>query len=104
MAGGVPNETESTLVAVARVIRFVPSPDVVFRGYDLDLRRALVGGPVDSGVFLRMPNEIKGIQRGSPVLVVADISGQQQQLLTAGTCQPLLSISEAEFIRWTGEP
>lgn len=96
--------TKTTLVAVARVIRFVPSPDVRYRGYDLDLRRALVGNPSESVLFLRVPNPIDGIQRGSQVLVLAVMDGQQPLLLTAGPCTALQSISAAEFMRWTGEP
>jgi hypothetical protein len=96
--------TKSTVVGVARVVRFVPSPDSSFRGYDLVLRRVVVGDPVDPGIFLRVRNERSDIQRGSPVLVLAVMDRQKPQLLTAGPCPPLQAISEAEFIRWTGEP
>jgi hypothetical protein len=85
-------------------MRFVPSPDLNFRGYDLDLRRVVVGDPVDPVMFLRLRNQRRDIQRGSPVLVLAVMDRQKPQLLTEGPCPPLQAISEAEFIRWTGEP
>lgn len=96
--------TKTTLVAVGRVIRFVPSPDVTYRGYDLDLRRVLVGDPSDLVMFLRVRNPIGDTQRGSPVLVVAAMDRQRPQLLTVGPCPALQRISKAELIRWTGEP
>lgn len=96
--------TKTTLVAIARVSRFVPSPDVTYRGYDLDLRRVVVGDPVEPVMFLRVRNEIGDIQRGSPVLVLAVVDRQRPQVLTAGPCPPLQTISEAEFVRWTGGP
>lgn len=104
LSRGVPGQTEATLLAVGRVIRFVPSTAVSHRGYDLDLRRVFVGDSLESVLFLRVPNEIPGIRRLSAVLVVAEIGGPEPQLLTAGRCQPLQGISEAEFIRWAGEP
>jgi hypothetical protein len=100
----VPGQNEATLIAVGRVIRFVPSPSVSHRGYDLSLRRVFVGDPVESVIGLRVLNEIPGIRRLSPVLVLAEIGGTEPQLLTAGRCQPLQTISETEFIRWAGEP
>lgn len=101
---GVPGQTEATLIAVGRVIRFVPSPSVSHRGYDLELRRVLVGDLAESVIGLRVPNEITGIRRLAPVLVLAEIGGTDPQLVTPGRCQPLQSISETEFIRWAGEP
>jgi len=96
--------TKATFVGVARVMRFVPSPDLSFRGYDLDLRRVVVGDPVDPVMFLRVRNQRSDIHRGSPVMVLAVMDKQKPQLLTVGPCPPLQAISEAEFIRWTGEP
>jgi hypothetical protein len=95
--------TGTTLVAVARVARFVPSPDVRYRGYDLDVRRVVVGDAPESVMFLRVPDPVSGIQRGSPVLVVAVQDRQRPELLAAGPCPPLQTMSEAVFIRWTGE-
>jgi hypothetical protein len=104
LSGGVPGETEATLVGVGRVIRFVPSSMPSSRGYDLELRRVVVGNPAGSIMFLRVPNEITGIRRLSAVLVVAEVDGQEPQMLTTGRCRPLQSISEVEFNRWVGEP
>jgi hypothetical protein len=104
LSRGIPGETEATLIAVGRVIRYVPSPTLSYRGYDVSLRRIFAGDPVESILFLRAPDQIPGIRRLSPVLVVAEIDGTEPQLLTAGRCQPLQGISEAEFIRWTGGP
>jgi hypothetical protein len=96
--------TKATFVGVARVIRFVPSPDSSFRGYDLDLRRVVLGDLVDPVMFMRVRSEVGDIERGSPVLVVAVLDREQPQLLIPGPCPPLKAISEAEFIRWAGEP
>jgi hypothetical protein len=104
LSDGIPGETEATLIAVGRVIRFVPSPTLSYRGYDVSLRRVFAGEPVDSILFLRAPDQISGIRRLSPVLILAEIDGSAPQLLTPGRCQPLQGISEAEFIRWTGGP
>jgi hypothetical protein len=95
--------TGTTLVAVARVIRFVPSPDDRARGYDLDLARAVVGHPSDSGLFLRLHDPIPGLERGTPVLVTATMDSQNPVLLTPNRCPPLQAISESEFVRWAGE-
>ncbi len=86
------------------MIRFVPAPDGGYRGYDLDLRRVVVGAPTEPTVFLRLHDPINGLERGSPVLVVATVNSQNPQVLTPGPCPPIQQISEAEFIRWAGEP
>jgi hypothetical protein len=104
LSSGVPGETESTLIAVGRVIRFVPSSTASHRGYDLDIRRVFVGDPVESVILLRVANEIQGIRRLSPVLVLAESSDTEPHVLTAGRCQALQIITEAEFIRWTESP
>jgi hypothetical protein len=94
----------ATLIAVGRVIRFVPSSTASHRGYDLEIRRVFVGDPVESVIGLRVANEIQGIRRLSPVLVLAELSDTEPHVLTAGRCQALQIITEAEFIRWTESP
>jgi hypothetical protein len=107
---GVPGQKESTFIAVARVVRFVPSPAVSSRGYDLDVRRVLLGGSAEPIQGLRVADPIESVDRGSAVLVLAeemgalaDETGGLPKVLIPGRCQPLQAISEAEFARWTGE-
>lgn len=100
LASGVPGQNEATLIAVGRASRFVPAAAEEHRGYDLDIRRALVGDAADPTLFLRLPEPLPGIRRGSPVLVMAE-QGPEPLSLVPGACQPLQPISEAELIRWS---
>ncbi len=87
-----------SVVAVARVARFVPSPVVESRGYDLDVRRWLVGdGRAET--FLR-GDEVVDVDRGAPVLVTARWT--HDGALSPGTCPALVQITEADFARWAG--
>jgi hypothetical protein len=72
---GVPGQNEEIFIAIARVVRFVPSPTVSSRGYDLDVRRVLRGGPAEPTQGLRVSDSIEGIDRGSAVLVLAEEIG-----------------------------
>jgi hypothetical protein len=84
-----------TNVFTGYVIRYVDSPDLDARGYDLNVRRWLLGRPSPEGTFLRVTEPLPGIGPGDPVLIVAE-PGPREPLLVAGRCPPLTLISEAE--------
>ena len=89
-------------VAVGRVARFVASPDSDHRGYDLDIRRTLSGSASGEATFLRVPEEVPGVERGKAVLIVAE-PGPNPRTIIAGECQPLRTIGDDELLRWAGD-
>lgn len=110
VGGGCPQSVEEALasataadgdgfIAVGRVARFVNSPDVSSRGYDLDIWRGLVGSPSSQGTFLVIEEEVRGIGQGDPVLVVGQV-GVNERTIRPGRCEPLVRITEEELLRW----
>jgi len=85
---------DDTYVAIGRVIRYVPSPVLDSRGYDLSIDRTLHGKASVGGTFLRVVNEIANIQAGQAVIVVA-APGSNQRFIVQGPCIPLILIEEA---------
>lgn len=90
------NFDASTFVGAGHVIRFVPSPDREYRGYDINITRALTRGApfMDTG-FLRIDDPVLGITPGDPVLLVAQRTETNHRLFTPGACAPLVVIPES---------
>jgi hypothetical protein len=82
-----------TFVAIARVARFVPSPDPDARGYDLGIERTIRGETSFEGIFLRTASELPGIRPGQSVIVVAE-PGPNERVIVQGTCVPLQPIPD----------
>lgn len=90
------NFDESTFVGAGRVIRFVPSPDREYRGYDINITRPLTpGAPFMDVGFLRIDDPVPGIAPGDPVLLVAERTERNNRLFTPGPCVPLVVIPES---------
>jgi hypothetical protein len=94
-AGDFDARAESTLVATGVAIRFVPSPELESRGYDLAVDRLLWGNRPEVSTFLRVPNEIVDVRPGAPVLIVAEPT-EKGWVITQGTCVALRPIAESE--------
>ncbi|HEU5325654.1 MAG TPA: hypothetical protein VFV59_07210 [Candidatus Limnocylindria bacterium] len=97
---GCPNSVEAAravtlgdnaFVATGYVIRFVPSPDEAFRGYDLDVTRVFTGPAFRDVGFLRIEDEIAGMSQGDPVLVVAERT-DKARVFVPGPCPPLVRV------------
>lgn len=87
---------ESTFVGAGHVIRFVPSPEREFRGYDINITRPLTrGAPFMDVGFLRIDDPVPGIAPGDPVLLVAERTERNHRLFTPGSCVPLIGIPES---------
>lgn len=85
---------EDTIVAVGHVIRYVDSPELDSRGYDLDLLETLHGELSPEGTFLRVPATVPGIRAGQSVMVIAEPG--PRTVVIAGVCVPLTPISDDE--------
>lgn len=86
---------EDTVVFTGHVIRFVDSPDIEFRGYDVNVVRFLKGRASPEGTFLRVAREVAGIRGGQPVMIIGDPVGRGV-VIEPGTCVPLIPISDEE--------
>jgi hypothetical protein len=95
-AGEFEARTASTLVATGRAIRYVPSPELESRGYDLEVRRLLWGTRPEVSTFLRVANEIEDVRPGSAVLIVAEPTNRAW-VIKQGTCVALRPIEEDEL-------
>lgn len=90
------NFDASTFVGAGHVIRFVPSPDREYRGYDINITRPLTpGAPFMDVGFLRIDEPVPGITPGDPVLLVAERTERNNRLFTPNPCAPLVVISES---------
>lgn len=88
---------EGTFVGVGRVIRYVPSPQIEYRGYEVHIVRTLIGpAPFMDTAFLVTDAEIPGVNEGQPVLMVAQES-ETSSLFFSGTCVPLVVIPESSI-------
>lgn len=90
------NFDESMFLGAGHVIRFVPSPDREYRGYDINITRPLTpGAPFMDVGFLRIDDPLPGIAPGDPVLLVAERTERNHRLFTPGPCVPLVGIPES---------
>jgi hypothetical protein len=88
---------EGTFVGIGRVIRYVPSPQLEYRGYEVHIVRTLVGGtPFMDTAFVVTDAEIPGVSGGQPVLMVAEES-DSASLFFPGPCVPLVVIPESSL-------
>lgn len=85
---------DDTFIATGTVARFVDSPDIEFRGYEVAIARH--DGPVfvEGVAFVRLPAPVPGIGQGQPVLVLGERT-QRQNLILPGECPPLQPIEDA---------
>jgi hypothetical protein len=86
---------EDTVVFTGYAIRYVDSPDVEFRGYDLNVVRFLKGRASPEGTFLRVASEVAGIRGGQPVMMIGEPVGTGL-VIVPGTCVPLVPITDDE--------
>ena len=86
---------EDTVVLTGHVIRYVDSPDLEFRGYELNVVRFLKGRASPEGTFLRVAAEVAGIREGQPVMIIGDAVGRGV-VIEPGPCVPLIPISVDE--------
>lgn len=86
---------DETIVAVGQVIRYVDSPELESRGYDIGNVRPLRGELSPHGVFLRVDHEVPGIRGGQPVMLIAEPG--PRTVVLPGVCVPLVPIGEDEL-------
>jgi hypothetical protein len=90
------NFDESMFVGAGHVVRFVPSPDREYRGYDINITRPLTpGAPFMDVGFLRIDDPVPGIAPGDTVLLVAKRTERNHRLFTPGPCVPLVGIPQS---------
>lgn len=90
------NFDESMFVGAGHVIRFVPSRDREYRGYDINITRPLTpGAPFMDVGFLRIQDPVPGIAPGDTVLLVAERTERNNRLFTPSPCVPLVGIHES---------
>ena len=82
---------DDIFVGAGHVIRFVPSPDEAFRGYDLDISQMFTGSALRDVAFLRINEEIPGMSQGDAVLLVARRT-DEPRVFTPGPCLPLVPV------------
>ena len=81
-------------LGTGHVIRFIPSDQPEFRGYDVNLQ-ARDGEPYFNTVLVRTPGRVRGITDGLPVLVVG-IRADPTSAISAGECPALVPIPESD--------
>ena len=87
-----------TFVGGGWLIRYVPSPDRPdFRGYDVNITTPVSPAGFLDTAFLRVPDEIPGVNDGDPVLLVGRREGRV--LVHPGPCPPL-TVIDAEELDW----
>jgi hypothetical protein len=74
-------------------MRYVASPELDARGYDLDIERTIRGETSTGGTFLQTAGEVHGIRPGMSVIVVAE-PGPNERVIVQGTCVPLRPIPD----------
>jgi hypothetical protein len=77
------------------VIRFVPSPDPEYRGYDVNITRPISPANFLNTAFLRVVTELPGIEAGDPVLLIGP--RERGALVLPGACPPLTVVGEDEL-------
>jgi hypothetical protein len=86
--------TAEGFVATGIVARYVNSPELEFRGYDVNVVRHH-GGPFHPGTaFVRLPAPLAGISPGDAVLVLGERVGDGA-LILARDCPVLQRIEDA---------
>lgn len=86
------------IVGGGYAIRFIPSADPSFRGYDVNVTRPVSERATMDTYFLRASTELPGISDGDPVLLVGART-DRAHVVVAGTCPPLTLTSE-EDVSW----
>ena len=82
------------VLATGALIRFVPSPRLDFRGYDVNLMTRN-GKTYHETLFLRTAERIAGVREGEYVLVVAEAT-DRSLVVVPGRCPALVPITEEE--------
>jgi hypothetical protein len=79
------------------LIRFVPSPDPEFRGYDVNITTPISPDGFLDTAFLRVTREVADVRDGDPVLLI----GRRESgvVVHPGVCPPLAVVDEAELDR-----
>jgi hypothetical protein len=86
---------DDAIVGGGYAIRFVPSPQLRFRGYDVNLTRPVSDRAMLDTYFLRVEDEIPGIAAGDPVLFIGARTDRAHTLV-AGACPPLTVTTEED--------
>lgn len=74
------------LVGVGRIVRFVPSPDAEFRGYDVEIETRVAGfEPEDLVMFVRVTDRIPGVDAAARVVVIG-VRGDLRAVLAPAGC------------------
>ena len=91
-------ETEwgDAIVGGGYAIRFVPSPQLRFRGYDVNLTRPVSDRAMLDTYFLRAEGEIPGIAAGDPVVLIGARTDRAHTVV-AGAC-PALTVTTDEDV------
>jgi hypothetical protein len=84
------------------VIRFIPSPDPLVRGYDVNVTRPVSGATMNT-YLLRVPAEIPGIAPGAAVLLIAE-RRDGALVPMAGLCPALTVTSEEDVSPEANQP
>lgn len=85
---------DDTLILLGFAIRYVPSPQLESRGYDINVVSWVPGRgePDPEGTFLRIANEVPGIEPGDAVMLVAEPG--PGTVVVPGVCVPLVPVDE----------
>jgi hypothetical protein len=86
------------IVGSGYAIRFIPSADPAFRGYDVNVTRPVSERATMVTYFLRTAAELPGVSDGDPVLLIGART-DRAHVVVAGTCPPL-TVTSDEDVSW----
>lgn len=84
------------IVGGGYAIRFVPSPQLGSRGYDVNLTRPVSDRAMLDTYFLRVEDEIPGIAAGDPVVLIGARTDRAHTVV-GGVC-PALTVTTEEDV------
>jgi hypothetical protein len=86
------------IVGGGYAIRFIPSADPLFRGYEVNVTRPVSERATMVTYFLRTAAELPGVSGGDPLLLIGART-DRAHIVVAGGCPPLTATSE-EDVSW----
>lgn len=81
---------EDILAGIAIPNRFVDSPDLEFRGYDVEVTSRVAGlAAADQVMFVRVQDPLPGVELGMEMLLIGRRGPKPAEISPAGDCAPL---------------
>jgi hypothetical protein len=94
---------DEDVVAGGYVIRYVPAPNGLDRGYDINVTRPVSERARMETYVLRTPIEIPGIEAGMPVLLIGARTDRHLVVVPGPECPALTPTTEQDVAQQFGD-